>query len=111
MIDPFDDVLATMSELHNRKGADYGTDGDPYANVRASQEFGVPPWLGAIIRLNDKITRLKSFATKGMLTNESVWDSLQDIGVYSVIAQVLYAESDQTVSRLYHNHGSIGHEH
>ncbi len=90
--DKFDSILAEMSALHNKKGEDYGKVGDPYANVRASQDFGIPPWLGAIVRLNDKITRIKSFAVKGNLVNESVFDSLQDIAVYAVIAQLLYLE-------------------
>lgn len=93
--DRFDDILKQMSDLHTRKGADYGTEADPYANVRASAEFGVAPWLGAIIRLNDKMTRLKAFATKGMLANESIEDAFRDIQVYAVIAQILYEEGQE----------------
>ena len=90
--DPFDSILAEMSELHNKKGKDYGGATDPYANVRASQEFGVDPWVGALIRLNDKITRLKSFIRRGELANESALDSIRDVAVYGVIMQVLYRE-------------------
>ncbi len=82
-----------MGELHDRKQQDYGTDNDPFANVRASREFGVEPWIGAMVRLNDKITRVKSFIAKGNLANESLEDSLSDIAVYAVIAKVLYRES------------------
>jgi hypothetical protein len=84
--------LKAMAELHDRKQADYGTDGDPFANVRASREFGIAPWLGAILRLNDKVTRIKSFAKKGTLKNESLEDSFDDIAVYAVIARLLYDE-------------------
>lgn len=90
--DRFDEILQEMSTLHNRKGQDYGGVNDPYANVRASQEFGVDPWVGALIRLNDKITRLKSFIRNGNLVNESVIDSITDIAVYAVIMRVLYDE-------------------
>ena len=90
--DRFRSILDEMWALHVRKGADYGSNTDPYANVRASEDFGVPPWVGALIRLNDKITRLKSFIRNGNLVNESVEDSIRDIQVYSVIMQVLYEE-------------------
>lgn len=92
--DPFDSILAEMSALHNKKGKDYGGATDPYANVRASAEFGVAPWIGALIRLNDKITRLKSFIRRGELANESALDSIQDIAVYAVIMRVLYEEEN-----------------
>ena len=92
--DPFDAVLKQMSDLHAKKGQDYGSGSDPYANVRASQEFGVPPWIGALIRLNDKITRLKSFIRRGELANESAVDSIRDVAVYAVIMQVLYEEEN-----------------
>lgn len=90
----FCDTLLEMKDLHLKKGADYGSDQDPFSNVRASEDFGVPAWLGAVIRGNDKMSRLKTFATKRILENESVEDSLIDLAVYSVIALVLYRESN-----------------
>lgn len=93
--DRFADVLAEMEALHAKKGADYGSEGDPYANVRASAEFGVTPWVGALIRLNDKVTRLKAFTRKGVLENESVLDSILDIAVYAVIMRILYEEQEK----------------
>ena len=86
----FRDILVEMGELHDRKNADYGTAADPFANVRASEEFGIPAWLGSVIRANDKMTRLKAFANKGELANEPVEDSLIDLANYCVIALLLY---------------------
>ena len=94
-VDRFDEVLAEMSALHSKKGADYGGTNDPYANVRASAEFGIAPWVGALVRLNDKITRLKSFLRRGKLENESVEDSIQDIAVYAIIMRILYDEREK----------------
>lgn len=91
--DRFEDICREMVALHNKKGADYGAVNDPYANVRASEEFGVPPWVGALIRLNDKITRLKSYIRNGGLANESAQDSIQDIAVYAVIVRILFDEA------------------
>jgi hypothetical protein len=88
----FHALLKEIGDLHDQKQNDYGTDHDPFANVRASQDFGVAPWIGALVRLNDKVTRLKHFAAKGSLANESAEDSMLDVAVYSLIALVLYRE-------------------
>ena len=90
----FHALLEEIGRLHDQKQEDYGTDGDPFANVRASQEFGVAPWVGALVRLNDKVTRLKQFARKGSLANESAKDSMLDIMVYAGIAYILYEEKE-----------------
>lgn len=88
----FHELLELEGELHDRKQADYGTGTDPFANVRASSSWGIPPWVGAMVRLNDKVNRLQSFAQKGFLANESAFDSLLDIAVYAKIAYVLLEE-------------------
>lgn len=86
--------LEEIAELHSRKQYDYGKDEDPFANLRASQEFGVPPWVGAVIRLNEKVTRIKSFVAKGELKNESLPDSLIDLSIYALIALILFEEDE-----------------
>lgn len=85
-------VLDEMLAMHCKKGADYGTNADIFANVRTATEFGLPAYLGAVLRANDKMARLKTFATKGALANESVEDSLLDLANYAVIALVLFRE-------------------
>ena len=79
--------------MHDVKQSDYGSDNDPFANVRATEEWGIPAWVGAMIRLNDKVARLKSLASKGSLNNEAATDSFMDIAVYALIAHVLFEES------------------
>ena len=93
--DRFSQKLSVLLSLHNKKRADYGRVADPFANIRASAEFGIPPWEGAILRLNDKIHRIKSFIQNGKLVNESLIDSFQDIAVYAIIAWILYEEEWQ----------------
>lgn len=88
----FHGLLQQIGELHDRKQADYGLDHDPFANVRGSQEWGVEPWLGAMIRANDKVRRLQTYARKGSLSNEGVEDSLMDLAVYALIALILFRE-------------------
>ena len=91
----FHEILKELGDLHDRKQADYGKGGDPFANVRSSNEWGVSSWVGAMIRLNDKVKRLQSFAIKGVLANESAEDSFRDIAVYAAIALVLYEQESQ----------------
>jgi hypothetical protein len=86
-------ALELMADTHERKSHDYGSGADPLANCRASEAFGVPAWVGVLIRANDKVTRVKSFLERGALVNESLEDALLDNAVCAVIALVLYREA------------------
>lgn len=88
----FHALLAEAGELHDAKQEDYGRSGDPFANVAASEEWGIEPWVGAMVRLTDKVRRLQSLAKKGELRNEAAVDSFMDIAVYALIARVLYEQ-------------------
>lgn len=85
-------LLDEMRALHVKKAADYGRGEDPLANCRASADFGVPAWVGVVMRANDKMHRIKSFLQNGKLENESVEDSLKDLAAYALIALVLFRE-------------------
>lgn len=95
---PFLKICDEIVEMHNRKQADYGRrasgdkPADPFANVRASQDFGIAPWIGCMVRANDKMRRIQTAAQGSTLQNEGVEDSLLDLAVYSIIALVLYRE-------------------
>lgn len=88
----FRKTVDDLVRLHTRKNKDYGRDEDPYANFRKCENAGIPAWIGATIRMGDKISRIETFIKKGGLVNESVEDSLQDLAVYSIIALQLYRE-------------------
>ncbi len=89
----FHDILGDLGALHDKKQKDYGTDADPFNNIRASaKEWGIPAWVGAMLRATDKVRRLQKFADKGELANESVIDAFDDLAVYAVIARVMYEE-------------------
>lgn len=92
----FHELLKELADLHDRKQADYGRGDDPFANVRASEEWGVTPWVGAMIRLNDKVRRLQSLIQNGQLKNETADDSFRDIAVYAIIALVLFEQEGNT---------------
>ena len=86
--------LRKLGALHDSKQADYAKPEDPFANVRASEDFGIDGWVGCMVRANDKMRRIQTFAKTKGLKHESVRDSLQDLAVYSVIALCLYDEEN-----------------
>lgn len=89
----FHELLAQMGAMHDKKQQDYGTTEDPFVNVRASEGFGVPAWMGCMIRANDKMKRLQTYAKTGMLHNEGVEDAFMDLAVYAIIGLCLFEET------------------
>ena len=88
----FHAILDELGALHDRKQADYGRGDDPFANVRAAEEWGIPGWAGAMLRASDKVRRLQTLLAKGKVEDEAAGDSLRDIAVDGVIAPVLYEQ-------------------
>ena len=100
MTTEFTKILTEIQEMHDKKQSDYGREGDPFANVRASEDFGIPGWVGCMTRAHDKMVRLQKAARGGKMTNESVEDSLLDLAVYTIIALVLRREELDGIARL-----------
>lgn len=94
----FHEINAELGALHDRKQQDYGRPDDPFANVRATEDWSIPAWVGAMIRLNDKVVRLKSYRANGSLANEGVEDSMRDIAVYAIIALVLFEQDAEKLA-------------
>ena len=90
----FHDLLKEIGDLHDKKQQDYGQANDPFANVRGASDYGVAPWVGAMIRATDKVRRLMKYATSGKLSNESARDSFLDLAVYALIALLLWEETN-----------------
>ena len=97
MTTPFTQVVGEIIKLHNLKQADYASKDDPFKNVRASEDFGIAGWIGALARGNDKMKRLQKVAKGGTLANESVEDSMLDLAVYVIISLCLYREQKTVV--------------
>lgn len=112
----FHKLLIEMGELHDRKQADYGrpaTDGDagdPFANVRAAENFGLPGWVGASIRIGDKQRRLEAAARGQNLQNESVEDTFMDMAVYCIIGLLLFQEENEKKTSQSKHRDSFHHE-
>lgn len=96
----FHSLLKTIGDLHDSKQDDYGRQEDPFFNVRASEAFGMPGWVGAMLRASDKVRRIEKAAQQAVkgeqidLRNEGLEDSLLDLAVYALIAIVLKREED-----------------
>jgi hypothetical protein len=89
----FLELLGEMERLHKSKSADYGSESDPLANVRQGAEFVcIEPWRGAMVRIADKVQRLRTYCRTGRLVHEGVRDTLLDLAAYSLLAIVLFDE-------------------
>jgi hypothetical protein len=91
--DKFLRLLCKMRELYDAKSADYGDErGD---NLHAAQDLGLSPYLGVLLRMNDKLARLKAIARKGGTTcvaDEDVQTTLLDLAIYCLLAIILHEE-------------------
>ena len=85
----FNALLREIKTLHDSKGADYEDGGEEYSNLTAAGDWGIPAWKYAMLRVNEKMNRLKAYAKGSTLQNEGARDSMIDIAVLSLIAIVL----------------------
>ena len=90
---PFLELLEELRQLHLSKSQDYGSESDPLANIRQGAEFvGIEAWRGCLVRVADKVQRLKTYCRTGRLVHEGVRDTLLDLSAYSLLAIVLFDE-------------------
>ena len=91
----FLDLLDEMRRLHESKSADYGSQTDPLANIRQGAEFvNIEHWRGCMVRIADKVQRLRTYCQTGRLVHEGVRDTLLDLSAYSLLAIVLFDEQN-----------------
>lgn len=77
----FDGIIDELKALHTKKNHDYGN-----AAHESYKEFGL---ISYIIRLNDKMKRLKSLTKPGVdiaVNDESIEDTLMDLAAYAIMA-------------------------
>ena len=77
----FEDIAKELVELHRRKNNDYGD-----AAHQSYKEFGITSY---VIRLNDKMNRLKALTKPGAtmkVQDESIIDTLKDLAAYAIMA-------------------------
>ena len=89
-------LLQEMQRLHESKSADYGSEDDPLANIRQGADFvNIEPWRGCMVRIADKVQRLRTYCRTGRLVHEGVRDTLLDLAAYSLLAIVLFDEGSR----------------
>jgi hypothetical protein len=89
----FIELLDEMKRIHLQKDHDYAGE-VPFRNLKKSSEFGVEPWLGAMVRMSDKWSRLEQLATKDpVVVEETFEDTLIDLANYSLICYILREEA------------------
>ena len=87
-------------EIMLKKNSDY-TGGekseDIFANFRTSEILGVNPVIGIMLRVMDKIQRIRSFTEDGQLKvqEESVDDACEDVVNYMILAKAMLKEQRQ----------------
>jgi hypothetical protein len=86
-------ILDEIKSLHVAKSQDYGSDEDPLANIRAGADLiGVDPWKACLVRIADKVTRLRTFCHKGSVVFDGLEDTLKDLSAYAALALAFYRE-------------------
>ena len=90
----FAELLDEMAELHHSKSRDYGSEEDPLANIRHGAELvDIEPWRGCMVRIADKVQRLRTYCRTARLVHEGVRDTLLDLASYSLLAIILHGET------------------
>lgn len=88
----FNDLLAELSDLHERKNHDYSEDLDPLSNFRRAAKLGIDPFAGVLVRMSDKWARIEQLQAGKTAKNESLRDSLIDLSAYALLAILLLDE-------------------
>lgn len=88
--DDYDKLFESIVDLHIRKNAGYAGlyTKDPWANFRMAEWFHVSPFVGCLIRMSDKLIRIKNLSDhpEADQVQESITDALYDLAIYAVIA-------------------------
>lgn len=95
----FYELLSQIAELHSKKNSNYAEDSDPLSNLRECEKIGVSAHIGVAIRLTDKFSRyIQLLKGKKDLVGESMFDTLLDISVYSLLSIILIEEHQKKKS-------------
>jgi hypothetical protein len=94
----FYELLDEMKAMHDKKNADYAETDEPLSNFRLCENYGVSSFVGTVVRISDKYSRLTQLVKKiqegkgPSVSEERITDTLMDLAVYCLIARILYEE-------------------
>jgi len=88
-----DSLYRADQTMLEKKGNDYAPGEDCLTNLR---EFG---FMGVVVRLTDKFSRLKCFVREGhlMVKDETIRDTLSDARNYLFLAEILLDEEQKKI--------------
>ena len=90
-----EETLAEIQQILHAKNHDYTAGSpDPFANFRLAELEGVDPVKGVMVRVSDKMQRLRAFIRSGKLLvkGESFEDAVHDIIGYMLIVKGMLIE-------------------
>jgi len=91
--DTFENATAILS----RKNHDYSgglETKDSLANFKCASVLGIHPLVGLLLRVQDKLQRIKTYVEVGSLHDgDSVIDACEDIVNYAVLAKALILDA------------------
>mgnify|MGYP006219463625 CR=1 FL=1 len=98
MKDRFNTLLDEMKRINREKRHDYANKKDVFANFRESEILNVHPVTGILMRVIDKIQRIKTFTNDGELSvpDETVDDACEDIVNYAILAKAMLRQYRET---------------
>ena len=99
-----DETCGKCKEIMKQKNSDY-TGGknatNVFANFNSSIILDIHPVQGLLLRLIDKIQRIRSFTNDKQLqvSNESVEDACEDIVNYAILAKAMLIEERKKIEQ------------
>lgn len=98
----FYEYLQRMASVHSAKNRDYAGETDPLRNLRQCADAGIDPWVGVVVRITDKVDRLKSFAKARTFAvkDEGIEDTLVDLANYALLCLILFEEQRTEQNRV-----------
>tara|TARA_Y100001963_G_scaffold158637_1_gene258961 strand:+ start:377 stop:847 length:471 start_codon:yes stop_codon:yes gene_type:complete len=98
----YHEIIEECRELSETKNEDYAKEVDPLWNLRMCENAGVESWVGVVIRLCDKFSRLLLFTKKRTLKvkDEGIVDTLKDIVNYCIFCIIFFEEWQEKQKRV-----------
>lgn len=93
-VDKFKEIVYTMANTYEAKNKDYGNSFD-----KSIDKYG---YISFFVRQNDKIERAESIIKNGKaeVKDESLYDTLIDNAVYSIMAALKYQEDKENNKKI-----------
>jgi hypothetical protein len=95
LLELHDKTCGICRQVMEKKNTDYcGGSNDPFANFRITEALGVHPATGILIRVMDKLQRIRSYIANGSLAvkDETFMDATEDVINYMILLKGLLME-------------------